>query len=185
MSFFTLSNIIFLVFLAQRTPTTPHPCTPTNKNLENQLCVADSVGLSTEKLFSNFRTQYYRTLKLCHSALTAPPNSSPSSHHIAVSRLRAMNRSTHGGGSIKSSSSSNSTMTTTMRLSKSFQSKMDKMSERLYDVVKSGFMIKRAQNKKRFTPVNYKQRWFELTKRTLSYFDVENVEVSLMVTMFI
>ncbi|XP_075152585.1 tyrosine-protein kinase Btk29A isoform X1 [Haematobia irritans] len=80
-----------------------------------------------------------------------------------------MNRSTHG--SIKSSSS-----TTTMRLSKSFQSKMDKMSERLYDVVKSGFMIKRAQNKKRFTPVNYKQRWFELTKRTLSYFDVENVE---------
>lgn len=55
---------------------------------------------------------------------------------------------------------------------------MDKMAERLYDVCKSGFMIKRAQNKKRFTPVNYKQRWFELTKRTLSYFDVENVEVS-------
>lgn len=83
-----------------------------------------------------------------------------------------MNRSAHGG-SIKSSSSA-----TTMRLSKSFQSKMDKMSERLYDIVKSGFMIKRAQNKKRFTPVNYKQRWFELTKKTLSYFDVENVEVS-------
>ncbi|KAM7351866.1 tyrosine-protein kinase Btk29A isoform 2-T3 [Cochliomyia hominivorax] len=81
-----------------------------------------------------------------------------------------MNRSVHGG-SIKSSSS-----VTTMRLSKSFQSKMDKMSERLYDIVKSGFMIKRAQNKKRFTPVNYKQRWFELTKKTLSYFDVENVE---------
>ncbi|XP_055838392.1 tyrosine-protein kinase Btk29A isoform X2 [Episyrphus balteatus] len=53
---------------------------------------------------------------------------------------------------------------------------MDKMSERLYDIVKSGMMVKRAQNKKRFTPVNYKQRWFELTKRTLSYFDVENVE---------
>lgn len=83
-----------------------------------------------------------------------------------------MNRSAHGG-SIKSSNS-----TTTMRLSKSFQSKMDKMTERLYDIVKSGFMIKRAQNKKRFTPVNYKQRWFELTKKTLSYFDVENVEVS-------
>lgn len=83
-----------------------------------------------------------------------------------------MNRSAHGG-SVKSSKS-----TTTMRLSKSFQSKMDKMSERLYDIVKSGFMIKRAQNKKRFTPVNYKQRWFELTKKTLSYFDVENVEVS-------
>ncbi|KNC30365.1 Tyrosine-protein kinase Btk29A [Lucilia cuprina] len=82
-----------------------------------------------------------------------------------------MNRSAHGG----STKSSNSTVTT-MRLSKSFQSKMDKMSERLYDIVKSGFMIKRAQNKKRFTPVNYKQRWFELTKKTLSYFDVENVE---------
>lgn len=79
-----------------------------------------------------------------------------------------MNRSAHG--SIKSAA--------TVRLSKSFQSKMDKMSERLYDIVKSGFMIKRAQNKKRFTPVNYKQRWFELTKRTLSYFDVESVEVS-------
>lgn len=52
------------------------------------------------------------------------------------------------------------------------------MSERLYDVVKSGSMVKRAQNKKRFTPVNYKHRWFELTKRTFSYFDVENVEVS-------
>ncbi|KAL9925191.1 tyrosine-protein kinase Btk29A isoform X1 [Glossina fuscipes] len=77
-----------------------------------------------------------------------------------------MNRSAHG--SIKSAA--------TVRLSKSFQSKMDKMSERLYDIVKSGFMIKRAQNKKRFTPVNYKQRWFELTKRTLSYFDVESVE---------
>lgn len=52
------------------------------------------------------------------------------------------------------------------------------MSERLFDVVKSGFMVKRAQNKKRFTPVNYKQRWFELTKKTLSYFDIENIEVS-------
>lgn len=54
------------------------------------------------------------------------------------------------------------------------------MSERLYDVVKSGWMIKRSQNKKRFTPVNYKQRWFELTKHCLFYFDVENVEVSFI-----
>lgn len=53
-----------------------------------------------------------------------------------------------------------------------------KMAERLYDIVMSGLMVKRAQNKKRFTPVNYKQRWFELTKKTLSYFDVENIEVS-------
>lgn len=55
----------------------------------------------------------------------------------------------------------------------------DKMSERLYDIVKSGSMTKRSQNKKRFTPVNYKLRWFELTKHFLSYFDIENVEVSL------
>ncbi|EDW88483.1 tyrosine-protein kinase Btk29A isoform X1 [Drosophila yakuba] len=78
-------------------------------------------------------------------------------------------RSSHVNGSIKSSSSLRSS-------SKSFQAKMDLMSERLYDVVKSGSMVKRAQNKKRFTPVNYKHRWFELTKRTFSYFDVENVE---------
>lgn len=58
---------------------------------------------------------------------------------------------------------------------------MDRMAERLYDVVKSGSMVKRAQNKKRFTPVNYKHRWFELTKQTLSYFDVENVEVSHLI----
>ncbi|XP_039486786.1 tyrosine-protein kinase Btk29A isoform X1 [Drosophila santomea] len=79
-------------------------------------------------------------------------------------------RNSHVNGSIKSSSSS------LRSSSKSFQAKMDLMSERLYDVVKSGSMVKRAQNKKRFTPVNYKHRWFELTKRTFSYFDVENVE---------
>lgn len=60
----------------------------------------------------------------------------------------------------------------------------DKMSERLYDIVKSGSMTKRSQNKKRFTPVNYKLRWFELTKHFLSYFDVENVEVSLLFLFF-
>ncbi|KAM8717164.1 hypothetical protein ACLKA7_003948 [Drosophila subpalustris] len=78
-----------------------------------------------------------------------------------------MHRSSHG--SIKSSSSLRSS-------SKSYQAKMDKMAERLYDIVKSGSMVKRAQNKKRFTPVNYKHRWFELTKRTFCYYDVENVE---------
>lgn len=61
----------------------------------------------------------------------------------------------------------------------------DKMSERLYDIVKSGSMTKRSQNKKRFTPVNYKLRWFELTKHFLSYFDIENVEVSLSFVFFI
>ncbi|KAL7741121.1 hypothetical protein ACLKA6_018150 [Drosophila palustris] len=78
-----------------------------------------------------------------------------------------MHRSSHG--SIKSSSSLRSS-------SKSYQAKMDKMAERLFDIVKSGSMVKRAQNKKRFTPVNYKHRWFELTKRTFCYYDVENVE---------
>lgn len=39
------------------------------------------------------------------------------------------------------------------------------------DVVRQGFMIKRSQNKKRFTPVNYKQRWFVLTKHYLIYYD--------------
>ncbi|GAB0098871.1 PH domain-containing protein [Sergentomyia squamirostris] len=50
------------------------------------------------------------------------------------------------------------------------------MGERLYDIIKSGRMTKRSQNKKRFTPVNYKIRWFELTRQFLSYFDTENVE---------
>ena len=39
------------------------------------------------------------------------------------------------------------------------------------EVIKEGFMIKRSQNKKRFTPVNYKQRWFVLTKSYLIYYD--------------
>lgn len=44
--------------------------------------------------------------------------------------------------------------------------------------IKGGYMIKRSQNKKRFTPVNYKTRWFELDLHYLRYFDIENVEVS-------
>ncbi|XP_029670158.1 tyrosine-protein kinase Btk29A-like isoform X1 [Formica exsecta] len=39
------------------------------------------------------------------------------------------------------------------------------------DVIRQGFMIKRSQNKKRFTPVNYKQRWLVLTKHYLIYYD--------------
>lgn len=61
----------------------------------------------------------------------------------------------------------------TLKLSNSIN-----LSERLYDICKSGWMTKRSQNKKRFTPVNYKLRWFELTKYYLTYFDVESVEVS-------
>ncbi|XP_031624419.1 tyrosine-protein kinase Btk29A isoform X1 [Contarinia nasturtii] len=59
----------------------------------------------------------------------------------------------------------------TLRLSNSLN-----LSERLYDICKSGWMTKRSQNKKRFTPINYKLRWFELTKQFLYYFDTENIE---------
>lgn len=50
--------------------------------------------------------------------------------------------------------------------------------DNLYDIIKCGSMVKRAQNKKRFTPVNFKLRFFELTKKTFCYFNEENVEVS-------
>ncbi|XP_024083882.1 tyrosine-protein kinase Btk29A isoform X2 [Cimex lectularius] len=41
------------------------------------------------------------------------------------------------------------------------------------EIIKQGLMIKRSQNKKRFTPVNYKQRWFTLTRKQLVYYDTE------------
>lgn len=46
------------------------------------------------------------------------------------------------------------------------------------DIIKCGFMIKRSQNKKRFTSVNYKRRWFELNLVYLHYFDIQNDQVS-------
>ncbi|XP_053994757.1 tyrosine-protein kinase Btk29A isoform X4 [Hylaeus volcanicus] len=46
-----------------------------------------------------------------------------------------------------------------------------KLEPKSGDVVRQGFMVKRSQNKKRFTPVNYKQRWFVLTRRFLVYYD--------------
>lgn len=51
------------------------------------------------------------------------------------------------------------------------------------DVVKQGFMVKRSQNKKRFTPINYKQRWFVLTRRHLVYYDTDS-EVSMVINCF-
>lgn len=51
------------------------------------------------------------------------------------------------------------------------------------DVVRQGFMVKRSQNKKRFTPVNYKQRWFVLTRRYLVYYDGDG-EVSVLSFFF-
>lgn len=50
------------------------------------------------------------------------------------------------------------------------------MSDRLYDVIKAGWMTKRSQNKNRFTPVNFKLRWFELSKNWITYYDIEDVE---------
>jgi len=38
-------------------------------------------------------------------------------------------------------------------------------------IIKCGSMFKRSQNKKRFTPVNYKWRWFELSRSFLIYYD--------------
>lgn len=45
------------------------------------------------------------------------------------------------------------------------------------EVVKDGLMIKRSQNKKIYTPVNHKQRWFVLTRKWLVYYDTDS-EVS-------
>ncbi|KAI4463657.1 tyrosine-protein kinase [Holotrichia oblita] len=44
------------------------------------------------------------------------------------------------------------------------------------EVLKQGFMTKRSQNKKIYTPVNRKQRWFVLTNRHLIYYDTDNEE---------
>ncbi|GJQ77519.1 hypothetical protein Trydic_g20908 [Trypoxylus dichotomus] len=44
------------------------------------------------------------------------------------------------------------------------------------EILKQGFMIKRSQNKKIYTPVNHKQRWFILNKRHLIYYDTDNEE---------
>ncbi|KAF2880984.1 hypothetical protein ILUMI_25200 [Ignelater luminosus] len=39
------------------------------------------------------------------------------------------------------------------------------------EVIKQGYMVKRSQNKKIYTPVNYKQRWFVLNRKFLIYYD--------------
>lgn len=39
------------------------------------------------------------------------------------------------------------------------------------EVILHTFMIKRSQNKKLFTPVNYKERYVVLTRRALIYYD--------------
>lgn len=49
-----------------------------------------------------------------------------------------------------------------------------------HEILKQGLMVKRSQNKKRFTPVNYKQRWFVLTNHSLIYYE-PNSDVSLYI----
>lgn len=51
------------------------------------------------------------------------------------------------------------------------------------EVVKQGYMVKRSQNKKRFTPINYKQRWFVLTRYYLAYYDSDG-EVSFFKSFY-
>ncbi|KAJ8725070.1 hypothetical protein PYW07_016028 [Mythimna separata] len=41
------------------------------------------------------------------------------------------------------------------------------------EVILQTFMVKRSQNKKLFTPVNYKERWLVLTRRALIYYDTD------------
>lgn len=55
-------------------------------------------------------------------------------------------------------------------------------------VIKSGQFIKRSQNKKRFTPINYKLRHFELTNYHLIYFDnfeVKEVIIIIIIMIFL
>lgn len=47
------------------------------------------------------------------------------------------------------------------------------------DIIKQGLMVKRSQNKKRFMPINYKQRWFVLSTKNFIYYESES-EVSLL-----
>lgn len=45
------------------------------------------------------------------------------------------------------------------------------------EVICQTFMVKRSQNKKLFTPVNYRERWLVLTRKALIYYDSDG-EVS-------
>lgn len=54
------------------------------------------------------------------------------------------------------------------------------MAQNKDEILKQGLMTKRSQNKKRFTSVNYKQRWFVLTSNFLTYYDGDSSEVRLI-----
>lgn len=47
------------------------------------------------------------------------------------------------------------------------------------EVILQTFMVKRSQNKKRFTPINYKERWITLTKAALVYYDTDGEVIIL------
>lgn len=47
------------------------------------------------------------------------------------------------------------------------------------EIILETFMIKRSQNKKLFSPVNFKERWLVLTRRALVYYDT-NGEVRIV-----
>lgn len=57
--------------------------------------------------------------------------------------------------------------------------KMAGKEDRDEEVICQTYMVKRSQNKKRFTPINYKERWFVLTKNALVYYDTDG-EVSFI-----
>lgn len=46
------------------------------------------------------------------------------------------------------------------------------------NVIKSGYMVKRSQNRRLYTIPNYKKRWFVITKTHLVYYDLDNEAVS-------
>lgn len=48
------------------------------------------------------------------------------------------------------------------------------------EIILETFMVKRSQNKKYFTPVNFKERWIVLTRRALVYYDSDG-EVSIYI----
>jgi hypothetical protein len=60
-----------------------------------------------------------------------------------------------------------------------------KMAQNKDEVLKQGLMVKRSQNKKRFTSVNYKNRFFVLTRSYLTYFDSDSTEVCIISFWFL
>lgn len=52
-------------------------------------------------------------------------------------------------------------------------------------ILKEGYMIKRSQNKKPYTRVNYKKRLFVLTEQLLIYYDGSIVSIHLLLYILI